>query len=257
LPQPHRSIFWLLLAATVCIDAVAFSQTQRTASAASLPADIFIRVVCDALITSQMSIICIWAALAFRKVLWLPVLVAALTAAFIAVVFRDSSQTLWDAWRLYLSMYGLEAALLLAALWLLRGSSFWQRRTGVAGRWRFSLANLLVVMAIVAVLMSVLRTGPFADESKWLNIGFACSVVAMAGTTAVVWSFPWHWFLRFATTTGIALVLGVAVNLFSQFGSSAFPAFEAHYLVQAIMLSAWLGWGSILPAHSPSPTQMR
>jgi hypothetical protein len=246
-PQTHRSIFWLLLAATVCIDAVAFSRTQRTASETSLPVDIYLRVVCDALLASQMSVICIWATLAFKKALWLPALVAALTAAFVAVMFRDSSETLWNAWRLYLSLYGLEAALLLAALWLLRGSDFWQRRTGAKSGWRFSLANLLVVMTIVAVLISMLRTGPFADESKWLNIGFACSVVAMACTSAVVWSFPWHWFLRFATTLVIALVLGELVNVFAQFGSSAFPTFEAHYLVQAIMLSAWLGWGPILP----------
>ncbi len=194
-----------------------------------------------------MSVICIWAALAFNKVLWLPSLVAALTAAFVAVMFRDSSETLLDAWRLYPSLYGLEAALLLAALWLLRGSRFWQRRTGVKRGWQFSLANVLVVMTIVAVLISMLRSGPFADESKWSSIGFACSVVVMACTSVVVWSFRGHWFLRFAATLGIALALGEVLNLSTQFGSSAFPVFEAHYLVQAIMLSAWLGWGPVLP----------
>jgi hypothetical protein len=153
---------------------------------------------------------------------------------------------------MYGSYYGLEAGLLLVGLWLFRGSKYWRARTGADRTWQFSLAQLFLAMTVVAVLAGVMRSGPFADESKSLSIGFASSVVGMALASAMVWSLAWHWFLRFAATLGVALVLGEALNLAAHFVTSAFPIFVAHYLVQAIMLSAWLGWGPILPPRVSS-----
>jgi hypothetical protein len=182
----------------------------------------------------------------------MPALSAVIAAAFVATMFEESSESFASTCRLYLSLYGFEAALLLPGLWLFRGSPYWRRRTGSTSGWRFSLAHILLVMTAVAVLASMMRTGPFADESKWTNIGFACSVVMMALVSTIVWSLAWHWLLRLAATLGTALVLGSALAFFTDFGDSAFHLFGSHFLVQAVVLSSWLGWGLILPPATAS-----
>jgi hypothetical protein len=247
--QLRSLIFWLLLAATISIDAVAFSHFGSNSSAQLLGADFYRIVICDALLASQISIVCIWAALGTDKILWLPVLCAVFTATLVSALFTDPSDTFVSACRLYLSLYGFEAALLLAALWLFRGSRYWRRRAASPMGWQFSLAHLLLMMTTVAVLATVMRTGPFADESKWVNIGFACSVVFMALVSVVVWSRATHWILRLAATLGTALILGAVFSFAIDSEAPSFYVFGTHYLVQAIVLSSWLGWGAILPAR--------
>jgi hypothetical protein len=247
--QTRLPIFWLLIAATISIDAVAFTHTSSSSSATFAEGNIYRTIVCDALLAGQVSVVCIWAVLGTNKLLWMPALSAVVAAAFVAAVFQDSSESFLSTCRLYLSLYGFEAALLLTGLWLFRGSPYWRRRTESSSGWRFSLAHILLVMTAVAVLASMMRTGPFADESKWTNIGFACSVAIMALMSTIVWSLAWHWLLRLAATLGTALVLGCGLAFFTDFGDSAFVMFGSHFLVQAVVLSSWLGWGPILPRN--------
>jgi hypothetical protein len=246
MPRSQSLIFWLLLAATVCIDVVAFSNAHSSSPAAYLGPDIVRTVICDALLASQISVICIWAVLSTARLQWLPAIAAVLAATFVASLFDDTTGSFFTGCRLYLNLYGFEAALLLIFLWLFRGSYAWRQRTG-ATVWRFSLSQLLLVMTATAVLATAMRSGPFAEESKWMNIGFAFSVVILSLASAIIWSFTWHWALRFASTLGTALVLGSIFAFFADFGAAGFYIIGSHYLVQAIVLSAWLGWGPILP----------
>ncbi len=245
--QRRPLIFWLLLAATICIDAVAFSPARWSSTVANVEVDDFHPAICDALIASQLGIVCIWAVLGTSRLLWSPVLSALLAAVIVASLCEASTDGFLSACRMFFSLYGLETACLLTGLWFMRGLHYWRQRTGGTG-WRFSVAQLLLVMTAAAVLATTLRTGPFADEGKWSNIAFALSVVAMSLASAVFWSFASHWLLRFATTLGVALVLG---SLFSYFSPDLGPpgayVIGSHFLVQAIVLSAWLGWGLILP----------
>jgi hypothetical protein len=247
--RPHTLIFWLLLAATICIDVVAFSNTHSASASEYLGPELVRTIICDALLSSQVSIVCIWAVLSTNRMLWLPAIAAALAATVTASLFDDATGSFATGCRLYLNQYGFEAALLLIFLWLFRGSRFWRRRTG-ATVWRFSLAQLLLVMTAAAVLSTTMRSGPFAEESRWTNIGFEFSVVVMAFVSAILWCFTWHWLLRFAATLGAALVFGATFAYFAEFGAAGYCIIGSHFLVQAIVLSAWLGWGPILPPVS-------
>src|SRR4029079_7836953 len=183
-------------------------------------ADIYHTVICDALLATQVSVVCIWAVLGTNRVLWVPVLIAVFVAGLAGAVCQDSSETFISRWHLYVSLYGLEAALLVFALWVFR-DLYWRRHVETR-RWRFSLGQLLLVMTTAAVMTTTMRTGPFADESKWANVGFAVCVVVLSLVSAVVWSFTWHWLLRLAATLAAAIVVGLACCTISDFGTPAF-----------------------------------
>jgi hypothetical protein len=245
-------IFWLLLAATICIDVAAFSGARSSSTAAYVGGDFLGAVICDALLASQLSVVCVWAALGTNRLLWVPVVAALLAGVVTAVLFDSPSETFASSFHMYLSVYGLEAATLLAGLWIIRGTHYWRQRTDRSA-WQFSVANLLLVMTAAAVLATTLRTGPFTDEEKWTNLGFALSVIGMSLASTIWWSLSWHWLLRFAATLGTALALGCLFSYFTaELGASGAYAIGSHYLVQAIVLSAWLGWGPILPLRTES-----
>ncbi len=250
MPQRSPIIFWLLLAATLAVDAVVFPQVVATNTRVFWSAGIYLKVMFDALLVSQLSVVCIWAALSTRKFLRLPAFVAAVAATLIASILRDSPTRFTDACRLYFAMYGLEAVLLLVGLWFLRGTKYWCRRTGVPFGLQFSLAHLLVAMTVVAVLATAMRGKEFYGDSKWINLGFAFSVVVMAVASVFFWSQAWHWILRFAATVGTAIFLGAAFGYAANFGPPSVYVFVTHYLIQAVVLSAWLGWGPILPSSA-------
>src|SRR3954469_7179703 len=146
--QPRRTFFWLLLAATLSIDAVVFSRAGSTAPSIDASVGLYYTVICDALLASQLSIICIWSALHVEKILWLPMLAAVLAATTIAALSQGSFETLIATFQMYGSYYGLEAGLLLAGLWLFRGSKYWRTRSGAGRAWQFSLAHLFLLMTV-------------------------------------------------------------------------------------------------------------
>jgi hypothetical protein len=247
MPTRVPLIFWLLLAATLSIDAVVFSHPTSNFTPPFASIEVYFPVICDALLASQLSVICIWAALNFEKILWLPVLVGVIAATFVATLIEIAPEPITNSIRTFGALYGLEAGLQLIGLWLLRSSKYWRRRCDKTQFRQFSLAQLLLLMTAIAILATMMRSGPFADESKWLSFGIACSVVVMGLASATIWSLSSRWFFRFAATLGIAIVLAELLSLLPSFGSPAFSVFGAYFLVQAVMLSAWLGWGPIIP----------
>src|SRR3954468_9417031 len=62
--QRSPLIFWLLLAATICVDAVAFSWAEAASG------DSFGSVAFEALMLSQISVVCIWSGLRSEKSMW-------------------------------------------------------------------------------------------------------------------------------------------------------------------------------------------
>lgn len=238
-------VFWLLLAATISVDAVVFSWVASE----PFPAPLYAKLAFNALIVSQLSVVCIWSAVNSNKILLVPALVAAVAAAFFSAVFSDDPVNFLDEFKLNLSVCGLQAALLLAALWFFRGTNYWRRRTGVAHDLQYSLAQLLIAMTVAAVLAVTMRDSPFYGDAKWLNLGLSCSVVAFSVWSLFVWSLSRHWLLRLAAVLAFAVLLGVAFWLTADYDARISTAMGAHYLIQAIVLSAWLGWGGILPVR--------
>jgi hypothetical protein len=153
----------------------------------------------------------------------------------------------------YLGESALRAVAVLAALWLLQRTSYWRRRNGAAHTWQFSVLHVLGAMTITAILITLLhRNEYFFGDDRWTNIAFACSDVALVMASVILWSFSWNWVFRLASVIGIAILLGelavaVIYGKVGDIGMSAFNILHAYYLVQAIVLSLWLGVGPVLP----------
>ena len=239
MPQRSPVIFWLLLAATVAIDAVVFAWMVLE------PYPKFAAVAYDALVVGQLSVICIWSALTLAKTFWVRVapLVAALLASVAMGMFGVPPRA--TSWLAY---YGLHTALLLAAMWLFARTSFWRGRSGNLAKWRYSLAHLLVAMTVVAVLAAAMRGSELFDREGWINLAFILWSVILAVVSVVCWSLSGHWLLRLAGVLGLALLFGVGLSVFE-----VLPVFPfiigSHYLIQGIILSVWLGCGPILPVR--------
>jgi hypothetical protein len=251
----HRSplIFWLLLAATLSVDAVVLNW----ASYERYTTPGYSAMAVQALILSQLSVVCIWSALYSTPNIWMQIapLFAAVLAALVQGLYIELPGHYRDVTTFITSFgyLGLHAVLLLSALWLMQRTKFWQRQTGSTRTWQFSLFHLLVVMTVTAVLTALIRTNEFFAEGRWTNITFECSYVALAVASVVLWSFAWNWFLRLGSVICVALLFGVVtfVICFRQYNLLAMNIFNvvhAYYLIQAIVLSIWLGIGPILPS---------
>lgn len=252
--------FWLLLAATIAIDAVVFSQIGEDAPAALAPMLVYFVVAFDALLVGQLCVVCIWATLGTQRVVWLPILIAPFVPTYFRTMLSGLGNHFSDSYWIYFPLYGLATAALVMALWILRGTSFWRRRTGVAHTYQYSLAHLLVVMTVVAILAATMRANPTFGDAKWLNGAFTGCIVLLAVCAVLIWSQPWHWLRRLAATLGVALLLGTAIWLLASFGPPSLLVFSAYFLIQATVLNAWLGLTPILPAlvggsHVENPSQ--
>jgi hypothetical protein len=65
----------------------------------------------------------------------------------------------------------------------------------------------------------------------------------VAISIVIIWCFSKHWMLRLAGIIGFTIVLGVVSILIVRIPA----AIGVHYMIQALVLSIWLGIGQILP----------
>lgn len=247
MPQRSAIIFWLLLAATLSVDAVVFSWMASE----PYPDPLYAVVTFDALILGQLSVVCIWSTITVTTNLWvrLAPIVAVVTAALLTATLVDEPVMLSSSFTNHLAYYGLHVALLVTSIWLLQRTEFWRRRSGASREWQYSIAHLLIAMTVVAVLAAAMRNSVFFSEDRWINIAFACSSVGLTVAVVSLWSLSWHWLLRLAGALGFAVLLGFAFALALVVASNdrLAPNVGAHYLLQVIVLSIWLGCGPILP----------
>ncbi|HEY2894348.1 MAG TPA: hypothetical protein VGJ16_09050, partial [Pirellulales bacterium] len=157
--QSSRVIFWLLLAATICVDAVAFAWAEAEVGV------YFGSLAFEALMLCQISVVCIWTGLTSERSKWVRVspLLAVVVASLVWGMFSEShfvgkvgegrSQRIC----VELVNQGLPAALLLAMLWPLKRTAFWKRRYDSSAAWQVSIADLMFVTSVVAVLGALMR----------------------------------------------------------------------------------------------------
>jgi hypothetical protein len=247
MPQRSPLIFWLLLAATLSVDVVVFSQMASK----TFPGRTHLVVVLSALILSQLSVVCIWSAFRSTKNVWTRLVpyVTALVAAVLTAMFIDDPVEFGVAFKTMLTYYGFHAVLLIIALWLLQRTAFWRRRSGTTHTLQFSIVHLLIAMTVVAVLTTLMRDSPLFGENGWTNLGVAIASVVLAVASVVIWSLSIHWLLRLASVVGIVGCLFVAIFLSTGFGPEFPLLFGGYYLIQALVLSTWLGLGPILPIN--------
>jgi hypothetical protein len=171
MPQRSPNIFWLLLAATLSVDYVAFFWMVSGGGPR------FAQVAYDALVVGQLSIVCIWAGLRSAKIFWSRAApwAAMLIAAVAVGLFATPQQ--WVG----LPYYGLHVALLLSALWVFERTNFWRRQSGASSEWRYSLVHLLIAMTIVAILLATMRESQLVGPGdRWVNLAFICGSVVLA-----------------------------------------------------------------------------
>jgi hypothetical protein len=152
-----------------------------------------------------------------------------------------------------LLVYGLHVAFLLLALWVLKRSNFWQRRFETIRAWQFSVADLLIVMTAVAVLASGMRYSLIVSEGGGLILAMVACTVILAVASAVMWSLSLHWIIRLAATLGVAVLLGFAFGGVAKQGLVFAKIIGVDFLIQAAVLSIWLGIGGVLPV-TPAPS---
>jgi hypothetical protein len=259
MPQRSPVIFWLLLAATISVDAVLISLLASEPYSGPL----YVVVAFHAMILSQLSVVCIWSALAAQKGPWtrLAPIPAALLAAQVTAMFVDKPVTLTSSFANHLAYFGIHAASLLALLWLLQRTAFWRRRSGSSLPLQFSLAHLLVMMTVVAVLASTIRSSPFFGDERWINILFLCSSVALAMASVCIWNLARVWWNRLAGVLFIAFLLASFVSFASVVTESSGSQWivsmilGAHFEIQGLVLSVWLGCGPILPPQSSTAAE--
>jgi hypothetical protein len=275
--QHSSPIVWLLLAATLSVDAVAFYWLVST------PWPHYASMTYEALVVAQISVVCIWSTSHplktwwTRLAPWLAVVVATLanlmalvpsevrTSATAALQsLHASSRTLetvrssadrWLYWiwiEISLAQYLLHAALLVAVLWLFQRTSYWRRRTGITAEWRFSLRQLLASTTIVALLAAVIGDTYLRNlEYSWVHFIFIGSWTVIALAAVFIWNLAWNWLLRLAMVMAVSLLLGNLWYTVSEF-SSVYSLFVTHYFIQGMVLSAWLGLGLVLPLKNPN-----
>jgi type III secretory pathway component EscS len=146
---------------------------------------------------------------------------------------------------------GIHAALVLAMLWLLKRTALWKRQSESTAEWQFSIADLLTVLTVVAVLGAGMRRTEMFENLEWADIAtYGCPAV-LAMSAVLIWSL-WRapWVLRASGVVGVAIGL-VAVVLVAERGlrfDTKFTVVVATvYLIHAVVLMVWLAWGPLLP----------
>jgi hypothetical protein len=255
MPQRSPVISWLLLAASIAVDAVVLSWIASE----TYPGPLYLVVTFHALVLGQVSLVCIWSAVGdfigpWRRSAPVP---AVFLAAAITATLIDKPVTFSDSFANHLAYFGMHAALLVAALWLIQRTNYWRQRSGTSRPLRFSLAQLLIVMTVVAVLATTIRSSPFFGNERWINLVFLGSSVALAIANVLLWNLSRHGLLRLAGAfacailCGIVFLIGAALTSNERLAWIVFVVIGSHYLIQTAVISVWLGWGQILP-NSPA-----
>jgi hypothetical protein len=239
--MPNRSPIIVLFAATISTNLVAFAWMRATTPLS------YGTIVYFAMLVSQLSVVCIWSVLRLTSTTWtLVVSVAAVIACSMAFgLIEDASTKIKDI----MPYFGLHAALLLGALWVLRRSAFWRRRSGIQTEWRFSIAQLLVLMTVIGILIPAMGQSTVFHQGRILTALLLAASITIAVASVIIWSCDIHWLLRLAGVLGVAMGLG-ALFYFVDMYMSLFTLPD--WLVQGVVLSAWLAWGGILPPRKPA-----
>ncbi len=243
MPRPSPINFWLLLAATICVDAIAM--VWKYAEGRGERAESFF----IALVFGQLSALCVWALFSSRQQLtrfFVPVGFAVAAALWTALTFPPAMPHV-PGEQIALAYSGLwltHAAGLMALVWVLKRTTY-GRRWGdpvEVGLWQFSMKHLLMAMTTFAVLVFVLRSSEMIRD-VWLWVAIVIvNNTGVALACVLVQSAPWHVVLRVAAIAGIAALLGSLL-----YAINRWPDVIAVNLIHALLLFLWLDVGGILP----------
>jgi hypothetical protein len=246
-----RLLFWLLVAATIAVDAATIVMLERNGPQSRVV------YVYEALISAQLSAVCIWAIFSQQPTWWrwAGVLAAVAIASLLGIPFGQF--VIAESF----GLYGSYVAALALALWLLSSAKWWRKLTQLgSASWQFSLSQLLVVMTVSAMLITALRASEllFGAFPIWkLLLVLTISDVIVVIATLVIWKSSWHWIFRLAATIANAALVGVLQTLLTHlgaFGSVILSSIQdnlvpdlIYRILMASVIFAWLEIGGIVP----------
>jgi hypothetical protein len=239
MPNRSRVTFWLLLLATLAVDAVMLDADRSNSNGT------YSGVGLEALLLGQLSVVCIWSACftspsaRSRVTPVLGVLLAALTHSL------TTQYSVVPFFVFYLGYFGLHAVLVIASLWILQRTSYWRLKTGSSQTWQFSLFHALSITTVVAVLTTFMRYSGFLDDGIG-NIAVTIGSVAIAVISVIIWRFSRKWIVALVGECcavglfGIATLAVYSRPALTRFDTDVLNIFLVLYLIQAIVISSWL-----------------
>lgn len=248
--QYSHTLFWLLVAATLAVDAVAVVWLLENQLAHRA------EVLYDALCFSQLSVACIWAVFAPHRRIWsLAVLVVGLLVATAATakLFDFPIPEM-------IAFFGAYATLLVILLWVMKHTSIWPyRAVNDPPVWQFSFGQLLAFVTVAAVLLGLSR----GSELWGIGDSVAIELIATCLTTiviVVVWAKSWRWPTRLAWICSLAVAIGITSWGYDWWRADPLlgvqtddlPMYVVNGLIQAGVIFLWLEVGRIIPAAESS-----
>ena len=232
--QRSPVIFWLLLAATVSVDAVAVFWLFDSRGGES---HIEAATLYTALAFGQLSVICAWVVLTYARIgiRWLVPFFAGLPIALIM------EHTITNRLSTYTTLAWTHVALVLLSLWLLKPTRTFAGASDHSNQpsWQFSISHLLVLMTCVAVLTVVLRNADIlVDEPAsvvFFTIGNAILLIAIVAGTQTRWPWP----LRLTASLGVAIIIAGICEWTQTAFADEINSF-AFNLIQALVIWSWL-----------------
>jgi len=256
-------IFWLLAAATLAVDAVAFVWLT-VAGPLSNAAFLF-----DALLTAQLAVLCTWCVFGKRRTFsaWAAAIFGGAAASWLEGAALNVGHFEW------FGLHGAFVALLIAVLWVLKHSPIWERITGAPTRtWQFSVLQLMAAMTVVALLITILRRSELLSATpelwRWIAI-MSVSDVVLVTTTILAWAWgtnrksdQGHWATRLGAALVVALALGGIELYLMKLGILGLDAATkdqnhiagmfAYLVIQAFVIFTWLELAPIVDLEDRS-----
>lgn len=251
--MPHRSptIFWLLLAATIGVDAVAIAWLFASNYSEWWPT---YRVnVVSALTLGQLSVISIWMVFRRQHDAWSLILpVGALIAAsWIRGKLRlFGGFTMADyAFRSALQMLGS-----VVVLWLVVRTPLWRKLSPDSAhpKWEYSVRDLLLVMTATAALSALVARSTW-NEGRPVPLTQAIGILAppaVAVGVVILAQFNVHWLVRAVGYLVVGAVVGTCLAAFRNF--DILKQLNVEFMLEALVIAVWIEWGGIIPCIANS-----
>jgi hypothetical protein len=239
MPQQSRLIFWLLLAATLCVNCATtvwmFQMRLRD------PTPTFFL----ALAYGQVNILCAWAVLftpriSFRWVA--PFAAGALVGLLLAIGERTTPSILTNEMLTYTGLIWAQIALTLPVLWPLKTMRpFVLHAEGKQQpRWQFGTKHLLTLMTCLAALLAVLgRSKELSNHASAITGLVIVNELLLLSTIVAVSKSNLHVLLRLAFSLAAALAIAIPCEWFQIALADDLDMFTFN-LIQAAIMWAWL-----------------
>lgn len=234
-------IKWLLLAATLSVDAVA---SFLVLSDGPMPALSVVSIYL-ALTYAQLSVLCAWVILVRPSIgwSWLTPFVAGGVFAIVPWISNQppSSISAITLFSMVVAVWWVPIFFTLPVLWLLKPIRIFRQTTGndSSYRWQFSTKHLLLLTTGLAFLLAFVELG-------WKHIGGKEGLVslAIANTMLLITMIAivqqrWFRLLRLAVGLAVACMLGVICN-YLQIAYASWIDSIVFNLIQAIVIWPWL-----------------